>query len=717
MPVPVREATSPSTAETPHAAASVLPSPKPLPVACCSCAGSSTSGKNGRRASDNPPDDSSRRQNPETEVNWVRLGLSIVLAGQGMLLGLGLNTAEEVPVRGSLEHLLIHTFLAGSACAVLYLLGRPLLMNSLRAVRERRVQVEGLFVLGLIGGLVGSLVNSFTGEGSVYYEVVSVVLVIYTVGQLLKARSREPVLKEAAKLRESYDWAWLEGANGSRHRVPVAELQAGQGVVVIMPGEPVTVDGSVLSGQADVRETALSGEPLPVLRREGDYVRAGSFVLDGILRVKPERVGGQREIDRLLATVEAGYEETPSDFQLLADRLASWFVPFVAGVSLLTFVGWWLRDPAGGWAGALFNAMAVLLVACPCALGLATPLAVWNGLMKMTRLGLIAREGRLIDALAHASHLFFDKTGTLSEPDVKVTEVRWAPAETEGHLARQGAAAVLAVLEQDQVHPVARALHRWATDFVSPEISSRALPRLENLRLHPGQGLSAIVDGRLWTIGSALLLPECSREQARALCPQAFSGGDTAQKWVFLSTENKLRLALRLAELLREDLQLTVKALRDQGLEMSILTGDPFPAWEQIEGIPLRAGLSPEDKARLVQEETRKGTRLIFIGDGLNDAAAMSLAPASIAMGSGARLTQQTATGVLPGDRLEVLPQAIAIARAVRRNVYQNFAFALCYNTTGIALAAAGLLHPVAAALIMVGSSLTVSARALGHLR
>lgn len=644
---------------------------------------------------------------PEPQIPWFRFAIGLVFAGQGMVFGLGWNTTPVVdrPAFGSIPYILIHAGLAFSVIVVTALLGGPLLRRTWQAWRRGRMTLESLFVLSAAGAFTGSVLSSLTGVGALYYEVVAILMVVYTFGQSLKAKQRAEVDQELARLRDDFRWAWIRGDDGSRHRVPLAELADGFTDIVVAPGEPITVDGVIVEGEALVQETALTGEPAPVHRRVGDAVYAGTYAVDGDLRLRLSNGWGDRRLDAILAAVESA-EARPTRWQRFADRLMQWFVPVVIVIAVSTFSGWLLAGQ--GWAEALFAAMAVLLVACPCALGLATPLAVWTGLGRLQRMGIVARAASFLDDLAAADTVIFDKTGTLSEGELRLAGWRFAPAWADRAADLRH---WVATAERGLPHPVARALERAEEDDLAADAG-----RLATRRLEPGLGLTATVldaDGRPrdLRIGQAALFPAEAREALRAL--QADDLPEAAKAVVGVTVDGVAVALIFLAERLRPDAAETLAAFRDEGLAVEIYTGDPEPAWEAISGARVHAGLDPAEKARRLRALRDEGRHLLFVGDGLNDAAAMADSTAAVALDSGAALTRATAPAVLMGERLAPLREARALARATQRVLRGNLLFAAAYNFVGIGLAAAGWLHPVVAALLMVGSSAWVSTRAL----
>jgi heavy metal translocating P-type ATPase len=629
--------------------------------------------------------------------SWLRIAVACVFAGQGMVFSLAMNMTP--PPFDSTAYWVLHGGLIFSALVVMLFLGGPLFRSTFGMLKARRFSIEGLFTLSLVGAFVGSLVSTLTGAGGVFYEVVSIVIAIYTVGRMLSERSQARLVLESERLRERYDRVQVIDASGETVEIPLAEVTVGTKVRVD-PGAPFTVDGVVLSGVGYVRETALTGEPLPVVRHVGDRVRAGTWSVDGAFDLRADAVEGERELDTILQTVEDA-SGRPSEMQTQANDLIQGFLPLVAGVSAATAIYWGLM---GTWVEAVFNSMAVLLVACPCALGLATPVAIWQGLYQLARIGLVSRNGTLIDALAQTRHVFFDKTGTLSESTMRVAELLIADTWSGE---REVLLSTISAIESRVAHPIARAL--------VDSISIRNHPvQIESLQLLPGQGVEARVTmaGEIRTIriGEAELVGgNYTGELKRQMTQLIEQGGK--RSYVFIDGRPAAIFVLR--EQMRSGLASIWERLSAMGIRASVLTGDPNPPLAFPPQVELQAGLSAAQKEVIVTASVQAGDFPVLVGDGINDAAAMSQASGSIAMGSGAGFTCSAASGQLTADRVDVLPEAIRLARSVYRRLRGNLIYAACYNLIGMGLAAAGLLHPVAAAVIMLISSFMVTARAL----
>jgi P-type E1-E2 ATPase len=368
-------------------------------------------------------------------------------------------------------------------------------------------------------------------------------------------------------------------------------------------------------------------------------------------------------------------------------------LPLVAGVSCATALYWvWVGD----WTEAVFNAMAVLLVACPCALGLATPVAIWQGLYRLSQSGLASRDGALMDTLALTQRIFFDKTGTLSEASMQVTECclmgSWRGRRAE-LLEAVGA------LESKAGHPIARSLVRFCG-------ASGEGMALSHLKHYPGVGIGGRVKDLELRVGEADLVPEVDGEAGLALLREQRG------KRVFVFVGRQLAAIFVLRERMRKGVDSGWSELAALGVETEILTGDPQAELDLPKSVVLEAGLSAEEKTERVMASKAAGERPLFVGDGINDSAAMVEASASIAMGSGAELARSSAGALLVGDHIACLPEAIRYARAVQQRLRSNLIYAALYNTTGMTLAATGNLHPVAAACIMFASSAWVLSRA-----
>lgn len=620
-----------------------------------------------------------------------RIGIALALAGQGMVFGLGYNNAlaaGEAPERSSFVYWGLHGVLILSAVAVIGLLGGPLLKESCRALRDMRFSVEALFVLSAAGALIGSLVSTITGAGSVYYEVVSLVLCVYAIGKQVGAIQKGQLGAAVSSFRRAFDTATVQTLDGGREKIPVSQLDNTH-VVLVAPGEPIPVDAVITEGSGYIRETSLTGEPVPVTRKAGDEVLAGTWSIDGNLTLAP-KLGQRRTIDQILELLESA-PATPSRLQKTADKLMQVFVPVVSLTSLATFAGWYFLSE-GPWWDALFNSMAVLLVACPCALGLAMPTGIWGGLFYLSQRGVVGRHGYLLDTLAECRTVIFDKTGTLSQFDLGVDTSQLG----HGDMERFRLIDEMASLGAASHHPVSQAL---------AGLSEVRLP-VGSVHIYPGAGIGGVVNGDSLVVGELELLKEKG-----VRLPSELPAG--RGKPVYVARSGVFAGALFLNEVLRDEAEATLHALQELGCQCRILSGDPGSEHASIGGVPVEGGLSPEAKAERVLRASENGDEVLFVGDGVNDVLAMQASHSSLAIDLGAALATEFADGLLVEGRVSALPGAIRHARKLKSALQGNLLFAIAYNLLGMGLAAGGVLHPVVAALLMVGSSALVSYRAL----
>jgi heavy metal translocating P-type ATPase len=621
----------------------------------------------------------------------MRLALAVAVAMQSMVLGLAVNLS---PPFGKARPVL-HGLLAALAALVFLLAGLPLLREAWARAREGRASIEQFFLAGIAGAFAASVHSSLTGQGAIYYEVVALLVAIHTLGSLLAERRRAAALASAGALRREFDACTL--LRGEREELaPSSAVKPGDRVLV-RPGEGVPVDGRVARGAALVRETPLTGEAFPVARREGDRVLAGSHVLDQAIVVEATAPGDARGLDALLASVERA-RLRPSALQREADRLTAWFLPTVLALAGATFAGWGL---ARGWVTGLFHGLAVLVVACPCAMGLATPIGVWSALAALAKRGLAASGGDFVEKLAGVDAVVFDKTGTLSEEELRLVDFRALPGADRARLKAR-----VAALQSASAHPMARAFRGEEAGGAAPDGPVEILPGVGIAgRVRDGAGAERL------EVGNEGLLSAADRE---AFAPIR-AGRDAGAPWsheLFVREGGRPAAVALLRESFRESAARALGELGAMGLRVVVMTGDRA---ESARGLPgeVHAGLSPLDKERLLGEMRARGCRALYVGDGINDSPAIGRAHASVALASGSALAREAADAQLCSGNLAAIPEAIAIGRATVRGVRQNLLWALAYNAVGLALAAAGALHPVVAALLMMASSLTVTGRAL----
>lgn len=602
-------------------------------------------------------------------VPWLRLIIGTLVAAQTMLLGLTVNlTAPEE--RSTM--LWLQGGMLAATLLVVALLGLPLAIEAMTQLRQRRLTMELLFLAGIAASMGISVWSVIRGVGPVYFEVVNVLLVVYAAGHAITSHSRSRAL--AATQRMLRDVARARMADGTMREVTLI----GKGDRVrVMPGELIPVDGVVIAGQSLVRTTAFTGEWQSATCGEGDTVLAGSACEDGTLVVEASAAGLDRRIDKL-ANLIASACQSSSPMQRLADRFVRVFLPAVTLVAAGALLYWGLIR--GDWPATIFNALAVILVACPCAAGLAVPLTTWTTISRLAEKGLLLKSADALQRLAMTQAVIFDKTGTLADERLELKELQTAPDPEQ----RRRTLSLLATIERHSEHPVARALRNLPGARPIDGVAVQAV------RIVPGRGIEAdvVLEGR------ASVARLIRREGTELLTIDASLDG------IWIATAS-------FAEALRESSAKAVEQLKAMGLTVEIMTGDSSGR-TAADLASVSSGKTPEQKYSASCAAT---TNVLFVGDGVNDAAAMAASHSSIALASGSQIAIETADATLHGGDLAVIPEAIALARRALATIRSNFAWAVGYNLVGMALAVSGLLHPVAAALLMMLSSAVVAWR------
>jgi Cu2+-exporting ATPase/Cu+-exporting ATPase len=633
-------------------------------------------------------------------VAWWRIGAGFLIAANAMTLSLALNTSQVT----ASEARVVHALLFVLAIASLSVLGWPLARNVARAVGRRRISIEAMFVSGIVGAMTGSLIAAVTGTGDSYFEIVPILLVVCSFGQQLVGRVQDRALRAALEWAPELGRCLVLDEAGTLHEIPVSQLERGQRVMV-PPGAMVAADGVVESGEAFVREAEITGEPFVVVKRLGMPVWAGTHCVDAPLVVRATTDGCSRRIDRILGAVEAA-RMRPAPLQTQADRFVAWLLPAVLAVAALTMAGWLA---AAGWRVGLYNAMAVLLVACPCALGLATPLAVWVAIARLASRGLVVRGGGSIEAMAAADAAVFDKTGTITEPRTRLVDIVTTPMAEPERLQLLG---LVATVQRATQHPVAAAFD----DLQEPTANAWSVAAVTTI---PGVGVrasvvSSVAPGRRSTleIGTADRL--VSRDQlAQWRAVRTGLRAPPGVREIAVVLDGVAVAAAAVDERLRESWPEALAMLRSMGIATLILTGDSSSRAGRAGADVTVADLSPEDKLDRVAELAADGRHVLFLGDGVNDAAAMAASHVGIGVAAGAALATEVADVVWHGSDLRAIPWAVETSRRAVATIRSNLGIAVAYNLAGITLAVAGILHPVAAALLMTASSLIVTWRAI----
>jgi P-type Cu2+ transporter len=579
------------------------------------------------------------------------------------------------------------------ATPVVFYSARPFFIGAARSLKARQLgmDVPVAAAIALIYG--ASLVEALRGAGHVYFDSVSMFVFFLLAGRYLEMRARHragDLVDALARLAPPF--ADRRRGDHTLERIGIHELRGGDSVHV-GEGGLVPADGVLLSEACRVDEALLSGESVPLARRRGDPLIAGSVLVDGPAEMRVERVGADTALAGIAALVERAQAERPQ-LARAGERATGRFVVRVLALTVLTMVAWSFIDPARAFPAAL----AVLVVSCPCAFALAVPAAITRALAVLARCGVLVVRSDAIQALAEATHVVFDKTGTLTEPRLALADV-----ETFNGVARDTALRLAAALGRESHHPVARA--------IASACSDASVPPATDVRSHAGRGISGIVAGRELRLGCNSFALDGAQDSSLA------AGASTDTDAVVLADDAVAIAAFRLSERLRPGTRDAIDALKAQGMSVCIASGD---AAMKVADIASQVGVSdwrarqqPADKLNLLSTLRSSGARVLAVGDGVNDAPVLAGADVGIAVASGAEVAQASSDIVLAGERIAALVTARRIAQQTLAVVYQNQRWALVYNLTAVPLAALGLVPPWLAALGMSFSSLCVILNAL----
>lgn len=633
-------------------------------------------------------DAEARQRSRELGVQWRRVAVGA--AGSAMLMALGM-------IHGALAGWT--SFALGTALQAW--LGLPFYRNSLAALRRRSPDMDVLVALGSTAAWGYSLAALLGGgKEHLYFESSAMILTLITLGRSLELRARGQTSDALLALLDLAPRTVHVVRGGQTQERPAAELVPGDEFLV-RPGEQVATDGIVLSGGSAVDESMLTGESVPVAKSPGDEVVGGTVNREGLLRVRASRVGQETVLQQMVRLMTEAQGSKPP-IQRMADRVAAVFVPAILGVAVLTLVLWGLLGKGSApWQAGMLHATAVLLIACPCALGLATPTAVMVATGLGARHGILVRDAGGLEALGRVTDIVFDKTGTLTAGALKVTEVIAGPGVDS-----QALLALAAAAEVGSEHPIAQAVVAAAR-----ERGADTLPQVEDFRAIPGRGVQCRVQGVDVLIGSLSLLEERGLSLG-ALAGRRESLASRGQTISVVAAGQVVVGLIALQDLLRPEAPEVIATLHGLGVRTRLMTGDHRATAASVAAAAhvdeVCAELLPGDKERLIADLQAQGKRVAMVGDGINDALALARADVGIALGSGTDVAMQAGGITLVGSNLHGVLRAVTLGRLTLSRIRQNLYWAFGYNVAAVPLAAIGLLSPVIAAAAMAASSVSV---------
>lgn len=652
-----------------------------------------------------------------TRKLWIGTALALpvfLLAMAEMVPSLRLGEWIPAKISGWIQLILATAAIAGPGGFIFVRAWRSLLYRSLNMFTLVALGVGAAWIYSVAAVLVPQVFPHSLRHGGhvpLYFEAAAVITALVILGQWLEARARSKTGQAVQALLGLAAKNARRVVDGREQDVPLDAVKIGD-LLRVRPGEKIPLDGVITDGSSTVDESMITGEPLPVSKAAGDRVVGATINQTGAFLMQTDRIGADTLLSQIVEMV-AEAQRSRAPIQRIADQVAGWFVPAVVLISVLTFAGWMLLGPEPRLAFAISSSVAVLIIACPCALGLATPMSIMVGVGKGAQMGILVRDAASLEQARQITHLITDKTGTLTEGRPVVREIITAESVSEPQLLTLAAA-----LEQLSEHPLAHAIVSHAT------AGNPSLPKVEDFSSVTGVGVMGKIDGNLIRAGKRAWLEDEGVAIPDNLASRAQSLQEQAHTVIWVSQDTSVSGFIAVADPIKSSTAEAVAELHRMGLKLVMLTGDNLHTAQAVGrelGIDdVRAGLSPAGKLAIVRELRATGAVVGMAGDGINDAPALAEADVGIAMGTGTDVAIHSAGLTLVKGDLRGIVRALGLSRDVMRNIRQNLFFAFIYNAVGIPLAAGilypltgWLLNPMIAGAAMALSSVSVIGNAL----
>ncbi len=651
-------------------------------------------------------------ESPEQELKSMRTRVMIAMSGvlvlavmrAAVFLGLagGAMTLSWVPI-DALPWFTWGVWMMILVTPVQFIGGWGFYKGAWSALRTRSINMDFLIALGTSVAYFYSVVVVFfpgvlpvaVDQRQSYFEVSAVIIAFVLLGKYMEEIIKKRSSAAVRKLLDLKPATAHVIRDGQEMEVPAESVMVDE-IIVVRPGEKIPADGLVLEGNSSVDEAMLTGESMPVEKVVGSAVIGGTINRTGLFRFKTTRVGAETALAQIIKLVEEA-QASSAPIQRLADQVASYFVPAVVLVAFTAFAGWWLM---GNFPQALMAFIAVLIIACPCALGIATPAALMVGVGKGAEAGILIRGAEVLERAEKLTTVVFDKTGTLTLGEPDVTDIVVLGSQSEEDILRAAAA-----VEVGSEHPLGEAIVRAAKH------RELMLPKVEGFEAIPGHGIRGSVDGRAALLGNRRLFERegIDTKPAEEIMAQLEAQGKTA---MLVGLDGALAGIVAVADTLKPEARDAIAELVKENVEVIMLTGDNRRTAEAIArelGIKrVIAEVLPSDKAKVIQDLQKQGKAVAMVGDGVNDAPALAVAEIGIALGSGSDVAKETGGIVLIKNDVRDVVASIRLSRATMRKIKQNLFWAFIYNSIGVPIAAFGLLNPIIAAAAMALSSLSV---------
>ncbi len=567
-------------------------------------------------------------------------------------------------------------------------------------LKQGGANMDVLVALGTSAAYFYSIYNLFTGVNELYFETSAILITLILLGKYFEARAKSKTSDAIKKLIGLQPKTAKVLRNGIETEIPVEKVVLDD-IIIVRPGEKIPVDGVIIEGFTSIDESMISGESLPVDKKEGDEVTGATVNGHNVIKIKATRLGKDTVLANIIKIIEEA-QGSKAPIQRTADVISNYFVPIVVTIAVITFVVWYFFITNNDFTASILAFTAVLVIACPCALGLATPTSIMVGTGKAAEYGILFKGGEHLEKTHKINVILFDKTGTITKGKPEVTDILTSNIDKKEFLLLSASA------ENNSEHPIAKAIVNKVDE---------PLLETKEVKAIPGYGLEAVIENKKIHIGNERYFKDLNIKISDDFLKSKNKLEEEGKTVVMSAVNNEFKGLIAVADVVKDDSKQAIKMLRDLNIDIYMVTGDNKKTAEAIAkkvGIEnFFAEVLPENKAEKVKEIQNQGKIVAMAGDGINDAPALAVADIGIALGTGTDIAIETADITLMKDNLTSVVTAILIGKAVMKNIKQNLFWALFYNSVGIPVAAAGLLNPVIAGAAMAFSSVSVVTNAL----
>lgn len=619
--------------------------------------------------------------NQSVQKFFIKFGISFFLAGYVMMLSFTIyggdvsKTSHDPIVR------LTNYFLLLLSTPVMLLIGLDYLINSIKALFRKTLTTDLLIAIGSFSAFGISIYSTITGIGTPYYETATMIVALSAFGKFIEAFGRYRAAKNIGDVQNILPSTATIVKDDKEEIIQIDKVKVGD-IVKVKPDEIIPVDGIIIQGEGFVKESFFTGEQKPIAKFEGDYVYAGSLSVDGMFLIKAQNDFNSNTINKIIENIELAKLSFAPE-KNIADKISAIFVPTIISLAIITFIFWYIKS---GFDKALMSSLAVLLISCPCAFNVAAPLALWNASNALARRGIILKNLKALYNIRYINEILFDKTGTITMDSLVYNGYKQL-GEEKDFIKK------VASIENYSQHPLAKSLlDTYQGDFIRPQ----------KVRIIPGFGIEAFIENKRWLIGSKELI-EKNNIDIKEHCQENMS-------CVYVSVEDKLEGILYFTQSIDKNALEAVNRLKDMGYKLCLISGDEKAFVEEYKGLfdEVYWSLKPKDKQNIVMDKKAKGANVMYVGDGINDALAMSVSDVSIAVSNASGVARVSASILLFNKNLKAIPWLIRFSNRVKKVIYTNFIWAFVYNSLGIPLAMAGFIQPIWSAVFMIISSVSV---------